>query len=133
MKNNEQRGSQFPLVAIVAEKDLMTRAILVNLLSCDGYRVFQEDNVNTAISSINRTNDLAVLFVDLDMPGWKSLVRHALNMTPRAFIIAMGESDPIPEISDLKQAGIQVCLNKPLMYNDLRRALSEKVERRLAA
>lgn len=73
MKNNEQRDRQFPLVAIVAEKDLMTRATLVTLLSYDGYRVFQEDNVNTATSSINLTNDLAVLFVDLDMPGWKSL------------------------------------------------------------
>lgn len=124
---------RFPLVAIVAEKDLMTRAILVNLLSCDGYRVFQEDNVNTAISSINRTNDLAVLFVDLDMPGWKSLVRHALNMTPRAFIIAIGGSDPIPEISDLKQSGIQVCLNKPLLFKDVWRALSENVETRRAA
>ncbi len=53
MENNEQRVSQVPLVAIVAEKDLMTRATLVTLLSCDGYRVFQEDNVKAAIPRID--------------------------------------------------------------------------------
>ena len=116
---------------IIAEKDLMLRATLAALLSCDGYRVFQEANENAALSCINSTNNLAVLFVDLDMPGWKSLVWHALNTTPDAFVI--GISDSIPENADLEQFNIQVCLRKPVLYSEVQRALSETVKRRHAA
>ena len=75
-----------PLVVVVAEEDAIGRATLAALLSCDGYRVFQAENLNAAISCLHRINDLTVLFADLDMPGWKSLVGYAINTSPDTFV-----------------------------------------------
>jgi DNA-binding NtrC family response regulator len=121
------------LVMIVAEKHPLLRASLAALLSHDGYRVFQAENPNTTVSLISRIDDVAVLLLDLDMPGWRSILQHALNTAPDAFVIAMAGVEPIPELSDLQQSGVQVCLQKPLVYSDVRRAVSETVERRRAA
>ena len=122
-----------PLVVVVAEEDAIGRATLAALLSCDGYRVFQAENLNAAISCLHRINDLTVLFADLDMPGWKSLVGYAINTSPDTFVIAMAENDAVPEISDLRRYGIQAFLQKPLLYNDVRQALSATVEKPRAA
>jgi DNA-binding NtrC family response regulator len=121
------------LVMIVAEKHPLLRASLAALLSHDGYRVFQAENPNATVSLISRIDDVAVLLLDLDMPGWRSVLQHALNTAPDAFVIAMVGVEPIPELSDLQQSGVQVCLQKPLVYSDVRRAVSETVERRRAA
>lgn len=122
-----------PFVVIVAEKHPLLRASLAALLSHDGYRVFQAENLNATVSFINLVDDVTVLLLDLDMPGWRSVLRHALNTVPDAFVIAMVGVEPIPELSDLQQSGVQVCLQKPLVYSDVRRAISETVERRRAA
>lgn len=129
MTNHEQIDSGFPPLAVVAEKDPMHRGTLAAFLSCDGYRVFEEDNENAVLSCIDSANRLAVLFVDLDMPGWRSLAWYALNTMPDAFVIGFRGNNAVPEDSDLEQFGIQVCLQKPILYNDVRRVLSETVEK----
>jgi DNA-binding NtrC family response regulator len=120
-----------PLVVIVAEQHPIVRASLAGLLSHDGYRVFQAEDLNATISCINRIRDLTLLLVDLAMPGWKSIVEHALDTAPDAFVIAMAEVERIPEISG--QPGVQVCLQKPLIYKDVCRAINEIIEPRRAA
>jgi DNA-binding NtrC family response regulator len=122
-----------PLVVIVAEKNPILRASLAAFLSHDGYRVFQAQDLTTTISCIDRIDDLAVLLADLDMPGWTSILRHTLNTAPDAFVIAMAGAEPIAEISDLKRSLVNVCLQKPVIYNDVRQALSERIGRRRAA
>jgi DNA-binding NtrC family response regulator len=122
-----------PLVVIVAEQHPILRASLAALLSHDGYRVFQAEDLNATISCINRIRDLTLLLVDLAMPGWKSIVQHALDTAPDAFVVAMAEVESIPEISDLNQHGVQMCLQKPLIYKDVCRAIGEIIGRRLAA
>lgn len=122
-----------PNVVIVAEKHPIVRASLAALLSHDGYRVFQAENMNATLSCINRIPDLAVLLADLDMPGWKSVVQHALDTAPDALVVAMSGVERIPEISALNQRGVQVCLQKPLIYKDVRQAISEVIGRRRAA
>lgn len=124
---------ELPLVVVVAEEDAITRATLAVLLSCDGYRVFQAENLNAGISCLQRVNDLTALFADLDMPGWKSLVDYAKHTSPDTFVIAMAGNDGIPEISDLRRYGIRAFLQKPLVYNDVRQALSVTVKRPRAA
>jgi DNA-binding NtrC family response regulator len=122
-----------PIVVIVAEQHPILRASLAALLSHDGYRVFQAENLSATLSCISRITDLAVLLADLDMPGWNSIVQHALNTAPDAFVVAMAGVERIPEISDLNQRGVQVCLQKPLIYKDVRQAISEIIGRRRAA
>jgi DNA-binding NtrC family response regulator len=122
-----------PLVVIVAETHPILRASLAAFLSHDGYRVFQAENPNATVSFINRIDDVAVLLLDLDMPGWRSVLQQALNTAPDAFVIAMAGVKPIPECSDRQQRGVNVCLQKPLVYSDVRKAISETVQRRRAA
>jgi DNA-binding NtrC family response regulator len=131
--NGPTRLRGLPLVVVVAEEDAIMRATLAALLSCDGYRVFQAENLNAAISCLQRVNDLTVLFADLNMPGWKSMVDYAKQTSPDTFVIAMAGNDAIPEISDLRRYGIQAFLQKPLLYNDVRQALSVTVKRPRAA
>jgi DNA-binding NtrC family response regulator len=134
MKNDtEANFIGLPLVVIVAEKHPILRASLAALLSHDGYRVFQAENLNATVSFINRIDDVAVLLLDLDMPGWRSVLQHALNTAPAAFVIAMAGVECIPETAELNQRGVQVCLQKPLIYDDVRQAISEITGRRRAA
>ena len=121
-----------PLTVIVAEHYPVACASLADLLTYDGYRVFQADNVKAALSFINRVDDLAVLLADLDMTGWRSIVRHTVRTTD-ALVIAMEGNQPISAMYDLKERGIQVCLPKPIVYNDLRAAIRENVAVRHAS
>lgn len=114
---------QSPLTVVVAEHYPSARASLADLLSYDGYRVFQADNVEAALSCIDSVENLSVLLADLDMSDWQSIVRHAVTTTD-AFVIAMEGKHPISVMYDLKEHGIRLCLRKPIIYNDLRAAIS---------
>ena len=114
---------QSPLTVVVTEHYPSARASLADLLSYDGYRVFQADNVEAALSWIDSVENLSVLLADLDMSDWQSIVRHAVTTTD-AFVIAMEGKHPISAMYDLKEHGIRLCLRKPIIYNDLRAAIS---------
>jgi DNA-binding NtrC family response regulator len=131
MKNDRKTDIVGPFVVIVAEQHPIVRASLAGILSHDGYRVFQAENLNATISCINRATDLAVMLVDLDMPGWNYILHYALNKAPDAFVIAMAGVERISEIS--VQPGVQMCLQKPLIYKDVCRAISEIIGPRRAA
>jgi CheY-like chemotaxis protein len=85
---------------IVAENYPIARASLADLLSYDGYKVFQAENVKAALSCINKVDDLSVLLADLDMFGWRSIIRHAVRTTD-ALVIAMEGDYPFSKIYDL--------------------------------
>lgn len=125
MENDDQSEQPLPIV-IVAEQYPISRAALVDLLTGDGYRVFQAENVDSAMLCIDRNKDAAVLLADLDMPGWRSLVRHTVATAPNALVIAMLGSQPIDDFSDLRRRGIRAWLAKPLVYDDIRRVISSK-------
>ena len=131
---SEQRKlvNGFPITAVVVEHETISRGVLAALLSCDGYRVFQTDDPIRAIFHF-RAHDPDVLFVDLDMPHWTAIVQHALDKRANIFVVGMVGNNPIPDVFDLKQCGIEVCLQKPVLYNDLRRTLSEYVHGQYAA
>ena len=107
---------------IIADKHPIARAALALLLTYDGYRVFQADSFKAAVSHINYNEDLAVLITDLEMPEWRSIVRHAVKTT-HALVIAMEGNHPVSKMYDLNQRGIRLCLQKPINYNDVRRAI----------
>jgi DNA-binding NtrC family response regulator len=113
---------QSPDSVIIAENNSVARASLADLLSLDGYRVFQADNVKAALSCINRVDDLKVLLADLDMFGWRSIIRHTVRTTD-ALVIAMEGNYPFSKIYDLREHGIQACFPKPIVYYDVRRAI----------
>ena len=112
-----------PPAVLVAEKYPLARVSLAELLQYDGYRVFQAADRDAAISCIDDNLDLAVLLTDLDMPRWKSLVRHAQTIVPKALVLGMAQLHLVPEPSELQRRGIHACLPKPLMYQDVRQSI----------
>ena len=123
---NPVNAQRSPLTVIVAEKHPIARAALAALLSYDGYRVFQAESLNAAIANIDTVYDVAVLLVDLDMPGWRTIVRHVLRASD-ALVIGMEGNHPISEMYDLNERGIRLCLKKPILYDKLRAAIEENV------
>jgi DNA-binding NtrC family response regulator len=132
-KDTQPRVRVSPLTVIVAAKDAIARLTLAGFLSCEGYRVFEAEDLNAAISWIDSIRDFDVLFADFDIHECSALIRHALETTPRIVVIGMEGNDAIPVVSDLSSRGIQACLRKPLLYSDVRQALNQTVERHGAA
>jgi DNA-binding NtrC family response regulator len=95
-------------------------------LTQDGYRAFQAQNLQSAIFYINQLEDLAVLLVDLEMPGWRSIVRHAATTTS-ALVIGMEGNQPISEMYNLTQRGIRLCFQKPIDYATVLAAISKNI------
>lgn len=123
MSNNMATGAnRFPLTVIVADPSPFSRAALAAFLTHDGYRVFQAGNVKTAISHLMSVDNVGVLLADLDMAGWRSIIRHAVQTT-HAQIIGLEGDIPASKMCDLKQLGIGLCVQKPLVYDDVRRAI----------
>jgi DNA-binding NtrC family response regulator len=122
----ETEVKRSPLTVIVAERYPIARAALAALLSYDGYRVFQADSAKAALSHITSVDNLAVLLADLDMPGWRSIVRYAAQTTD-ALVIGTEGNHPFSEMYDLKEHGIRLCLKKPLIYDDVRTAINENI------
>src|SRR6266404_8450083 len=131
LRNIEAETRHFPLTVIVADKHPIARAALASLLTYDGYQVFQADSVKAAVSYINYNENLSVLIADLEMSDWRSIVRHAIRKTD-ALLIGMEGNHPISEMYDLHERGLRLCLQKPINYNDVRRAIEENVLHRPA-
>ena len=121
--DSENNSPILPPAALVAEKYPLARVSLAELLQYDGYRVFQAADRDAAISCIDENLDLAVLLTDLDMPRWKSLVRHAQTIVPKALVLGMAQFHLAPEPSELQRRGIHVCLKKPLMFDEVRQSI----------
>jgi DNA-binding NtrC family response regulator len=129
MRNDiNTQHQESPITVIVAEKYPISRAGLAALLSYDGYRVFQAANARSAISHLNVPADLKVLLADLDMPDWQSMVRHA-TATTDALVIGLEGNMSFGKLYDLTGYGIRLCLQKPLRYKDVLRAIEENIQR----
>jgi len=131
LRNIEAETRHIPLTVIVADKHPIARAALASLLTYDGYQVFQADSVKAAVSYINYNENLSVLIADLEMSDWRSIVRHAVRTTD-ALVIGMEGNHPISEMYDLHERGLRLCLQKPINYNDVRRAIEENALHRPA-
>jgi DNA-binding NtrC family response regulator len=112
------------LTVIVAEKSPIARASLAALLIYDGYQVFQADRLDTALSHINNTHGSLVLLADVDMPGWKTIVQRTVKRTNALVIAMVGGGQPFSKICELKDRDIKVCLLKPIIYKDVRTAIT---------
>jgi DNA-binding NtrC family response regulator len=113
------------LTIIVADRHPFARAALAALLSYDGHRVFQAEDLRKSVSCLDQISNLGVLIVDLETPDWRLIVRHAVKATS-ALVIAMEGYHPFSEIYDLKERGIQIWLKKPITYSDLQSAIQQQ-------
>ena len=114
---------------IITDRHPFARAALAALLSYDGHRVFQAQNLRMTLAHLDQIPNVAVLIADLDTPEWRSIVRHTVKTT-NAMIIAMEGNHPYSEMYDLKECGIQICLKKPITYRDVQKAIRQNFGRR---
>ncbi len=124
--DTEARFSAPALTVLVAEKHPIARAAIAALLRQAGYEAYQAENLQTAISYMSQIERLAVLLVDLEMPGWRSIVRHAMKTTG-VLVLGMEGNHPIAEMYDLAQRGIRLCLQKPIEFDELRDAIKRHI------
>jgi DNA-binding response OmpR family regulator len=122
----EVHFKRLPLSVVVAEKNPLARAALADLLSYDRYQAFQADSLDSAICHINNIERFAVLLADVEMSGWESIVRHAVKTTD-SLIIGMVRNHPLAKMHELQEIGIRVCLQKPIIYNEVRTAISANI------
>ncbi len=117
-----------PLGVIVAERYKSARESLADLLRSDGFRAVEADDA-TALFAINANPDAAVLLIDLDIVSWKTILDYARTRIPGIFVIGMCGTAPVPSRLDLEQYGIGIYFRKPLNYNAIARAISERSPR----
>ena len=120
----EAKIKRSSLTVIIADQHHIARSALAYLLTYDGYRVFQADSFKSAVSHINYNEDPALLIADLEMPHWRSIVRHTVETT-QALVLGLEGYHPISKMYDLRDLGIRLCLQKPIHYNDVRKAISQ--------
>jgi CheY-like chemotaxis protein len=117
-ESNSQRTK-----VIVVERYPLARTVLADLLVGDGYRVFQSDSAESAITCIDQNKDVAAVLADLEMPGWKSLVRYTLATASNTSVIAMLAGHSIVDPEELRRRGIKCWIVKPVVYDDIQRLL----------
>jgi CheY-like chemotaxis protein len=124
-ENKAARGpnsSGWPRTIIIAEQYPLARAALADLFTSDGWRALEAHNFGQAISYIDNTENLAVVLVDLDMPGWRSLIRHTIKAS-NSLLIGMEGIHSI-EKADLRRCGLHQRFKKPIVYGDLWKAIT---------
>lgn len=121
----DKANSRLSSTAIVAEKYPLSRAALAALLVGDGYEVFQSDNANSAILSVEQTRILprfsqtSTARLEIAHPAYARRSAEGVdNSDARRAIVA---DDP-----DLKSRGIRACLPKPIVYPDLQQVIRSK-------
>src|SRR5258708_39533641 len=120
LREIEAENGRFCCTAIIADKNPIVRGALAFLLTNDGYRVFQADSFKAAVSHINYNEDLALLIADLEMPEWRSIVRHAVKTT-QPLAIGMAGYHPISKMYALSDRGFRLCLQMPINRNHTRK------------
>ena len=124
--NSDNEMTAETLKVIVAEKYIVARAALAALLKDDGYEVYRAKNRQTAIRYIERVDRVSVLLADLEMAGWRSVVKYAVRIH-NAFVVAMAGDQAVSEMNYLSRCGIHVCLKKPIIYDAVRMAINQKI------
>lgn len=87
---------------LVAEDDILTRLMLVDALTDDGYHVVQAGTVLEAISAIGRNPTFDAMITDVDMPGSLTgldLAAMVSSIAPRTEIIVASGRDVSDDVS----------------------------------
>ena len=129
MTLNKNIPSTPSCAVIVAEKHPIARAALAALLSYDGYRAFQAEDLSSALAHILSVDNIAAVLVDLDLPGWKTLIDQAVNRN--RLVIAMRGTHPVAQ-NALDECGVHACFNKPITYRDVAQSIRSHLDARAA-
>jgi len=118
--NASMHAERCTQVVIVAEKHPLAREALADLLSYDGYRAIQAEDLSAAIAYIENAENVVAVLVDLDLVGWRAIVRQAA--AANIMVIAMRGRHCI-STDELDRRGVSACFDKPITYGDIAYAI----------
>jgi CheY-like chemotaxis protein len=121
MINKTILGERCAKVVVVADKQPIARAALAELLGYDGYQAIQVEDLNAALAYTEFAENVVAVLVDLDLVGWRAIVRKAVA-GKQILVIAMRGVQLISK-EQLERLGVNVCFDKPITYGDVAYAI----------
>ena len=119
--NKTIQGEKCAKVVIVVERQPIPRAALTQLLGYDGYQAIPVDDLNAALAYTEFAENVAAVLVDLDLVGWRAIVRKAVA-GKQILVIGMRGVHLITK-DQLDRLGVTVCFDKPITYGDIAYAI----------
>jgi signal transduction histidine kinase len=115
---------------LVVDFDTISKHIVYDTLTKQGYTVLTIDNLNTVISCLQK-KIIDILIVNLSLPEIDSieLIKRAKFIRPGIGIIVMSQGDTRVVIIRSFQEGANAILEKPFKSRDLVRVVNEVLEK----
>ena len=105
---------------LIVEDDFLIRLTLAEVLSDEGYKVFEAESGDEALKLIQTTPDVAILLTDIQLPGvldGRALVRRARETRPDLPVIFMTGR---PVALDANEAGgKEMYVAKPYLPSEI--------------
>ncbi len=117
------------LRVLVVEDDPIVAAVVTGMLEAAGHRATHVPHALAALAETSRRDDLDVALVDLDLPGIDGLQLARLLRNreridgPQLPLVAVTARSGVDEHSDVRAAGMNLLLRKPLTRAALEAAL----------
>ena len=105
---------------LVAEDEAAARSSLVELLSEEGYQVYEAADGQAAVQLLEEL-DLDLVLCDLKMPGSDGLtvLRQVRERAPQTLVLLMTAYGSVETAVEALRWGVQDYLLKPLLFEDL--------------
>lgn len=115
---------------LIVDFDSISKHIIHDTLTKQGYYVITIDNINTIISCLQKKS-IDILIINLSLPEIDSieLIKRAKDIRPGIGIIVMSQGDTRDTIIKAFQEGAQAILEKPFKSSDLVKVVNEVLEK----
>lgn len=113
---------------LVVEGESSARESLAELFRFDGHRAHEAGDSNTAIVHLRNDPMIKVILLDVQMPSWRMVAKHARSNRAASIIVGMGTMDNsriVLEVQDLDDY-----LLKPLSYDYVCECIAYLLQRR---
>ncbi|WP_440223707.1 two-component regulator propeller domain-containing protein [Dokdonella sp. MW10] len=123
------------LRVLVVEDDPIVAAVVTGMLEASGHRATHVPHALAALAETSRRDDLDVALVDLDLPGIDGLQLARLLRNreridgPQLPLVAVTARSGVDEHADVRAAGMDLLLRKPLTRAALEAALDAVLAR----
>lgn len=112
------------LSVLVVEGNGLSRKSLAQHFRVDGHYVHEAKDATSATDHLKAHKEIRIVFLDVDIPAWRSVLTYCRQNLPRAKVLCMGTLDSTVVIRNLYQIGVDDYLIKPLVYDQIREMIS---------
>jgi len=116
---------------LVVDDEIVIRALLVDILTEEGYAVETAGSARDALNLLQQDNNFVILFTDIMMPEMDGieLIREARKITPTVIPIVMTGFATLETARAAVKEGAYDYVLKPFSLSEIKLAVSNAVER----